>query len=106
MQFNNHTENENKKYDNLAHKEINSRSPLRLDFILITLALVSFTASSGVQAISPAPDGCYPNFTTAEDAMHLTPSAPALEILGLVGVRSFQSATAASTPVLALGRCS
>jgi hypothetical protein len=48
-----------------TRKSIN-RSPLRLGFILITLALASFAASPRAQAISPAPDGCYPNFTTAE----------------------------------------
>lgn len=48
-----------------TRKSIN-RSPFRLGFILITLALASFAASPGVQAISPTPDGCYPNFTTAE----------------------------------------
>jgi hypothetical protein len=33
---------------------------------LIPLALALFGFSSRVQAVSPAPDGCYPNFTTAE----------------------------------------
>src|SRR6266403_1805300 len=54
------------------------RSPLRLGlprvqriwiirgFLLITFALASFAVSPRAQAVSPAPDGCYPGFTTAE----------------------------------------
>ena len=34
--------------------------------ITIVVALVCFGSLSGVKAVSPAPDGCYPNFTTAE----------------------------------------
>src|SRR6266403_2303559 len=46
-------------------KSIN-RSPLRLGFILITLLLACFALSPVAHAVVPAPDGAYPNFTTAE----------------------------------------
>lgn len=42
------------------------RSPLRLGFILITFAFTCFAVLPEAQAVSPAPDGCYPGFTTAE----------------------------------------
>jgi hypothetical protein len=38
----------------------------RIPPLLITFALVCFALVQNTQAISPAPDGCYPNFTTAE----------------------------------------
>jgi hypothetical protein len=40
--------------------------PLRRGFLLIPLILVCFAFSPKMQAVSPPPDGCYPNFTTAE----------------------------------------
>jgi uncharacterized coiled-coil protein SlyX len=40
--------------------------PLRRGFILIPLALYCFALSSAVQAVTPAPDGGYPNGNTAE----------------------------------------
>ena len=55
--------------------------PLWRGFLLIPLILVCFAFASQTQAapavpdISPAPDGCYPNFTTAEGCqalLHLT----------------------------------
>src|SRR6266571_5508003 len=42
------------------------RSPLRLAFILIPLALAYFAFSQTARAVSPAPDGGYPNGNTAE----------------------------------------
>src|SRR5207249_3887040 len=42
------------------------RSPLRLAFLLILLALASFALSPTAQAVTPAPDGGYPNANTAE----------------------------------------
>jgi hypothetical protein len=40
--------------------------PLRRGFLLIPLILVCFAFSPQMQAVSPPPDGDYPNFTTAE----------------------------------------
>src|SRR6266436_1834622 len=40
--------------------------PLRHGFLLIPLVLVCFAFAPQMQAVSPAPDGCYPGFTTAE----------------------------------------
>ena len=37
-----------------------------LDSLVLILLLIYFAGLSGAQAVSPAPDGCYPNFTTAE----------------------------------------
>jgi len=42
------------------------RSPLRLGFLLIPLALAWFALSPAVRAVSPPPDGGYPGFNTAE----------------------------------------
>jgi len=43
-----------------------SRSPLRRGLLLIPLALIWFALSPTVRAVSPPPDGGYPNFNTAE----------------------------------------
>jgi Chaperone of endosialidase len=43
-----------------------SRSPLRLAFLLIPLALACFALSPTVRAVSPPPDGGYPGANTAE----------------------------------------
>jgi len=51
--------------------------PLRRGFLLIPLILVCFAFLSQMQAapaapdVSPAPDGCYPNFNTAEGCLAL-----------------------------------
>src|SRR5438094_3356024 len=42
------------------------RSPLRISFLLITLALAFFALLPTAQAVSPARDGGYPNQNTAE----------------------------------------
>jgi Chaperone of endosialidase len=58
-------------------KSIN-RSPLRHGFLLITLALGCFALSPTAKAVSPPPDGGYPNANTAEGdgaLFSLTPSA-------------------------------
>ena len=44
----------------------NSRLPVRLCLLLIVLTLPCFVLSPKAQAVSPPPDGGYPNFTTAE----------------------------------------
>jgi len=43
-----------------------SRPPLRRGFLLIPLALACFGLSPAARAVDPAPDGGYPNQTTAE----------------------------------------
>src|SRR5205809_7639835 len=43
-----------------------SRSPLRLAFLLIPLALACFALSPAAQGVLPAPDGGYPGENTAE----------------------------------------
>src|SRR5262249_31765652 len=44
-----------------------------MSVFLVAFGVASFGLSPAVQAVSPAPDGCYPNFTTAEgcDALNL-----------------------------------
>jgi hypothetical protein len=42
------------------------RSPLRIGLLLIPLALACFAVSPAAQAVSPPPDGGYPNGNTAE----------------------------------------
>jgi trimeric autotransporter adhesin len=43
-----------------------SRSPLRVGFVLIPLALACFVLAPAARAVDPPPDGGYPNQTTAE----------------------------------------
>ncbi len=52
--------------------------------LLIPFALGLFGFSSRVQAVSPSPDGCYPNFTTAEgcDALNVLTTGEANTGLG------------------------
>jgi hypothetical protein len=38
----------------------------KITFTTILMAIGCFAVSSQIQAVSPAPDGCYPGFTTAE----------------------------------------
>src|ERR1043166_8300719 len=40
--------------------------PIPSFLIALIIALACGVGLSAVQAVSPAPDGCYPNFTTAE----------------------------------------
>src|SRR5215208_7134409 len=42
------------------------RSPSRLALLLIPLVFTCFALMPTAQSIVPPPDGCYPNFTTAE----------------------------------------
>ena len=51
---------------------------------LIIIMLLSFTISTSTQAIVPPPDGCYPNFTTAEgcDALNSVTSGSGNTALG------------------------
>src|SRR5438477_11498498 len=42
------------------------RSPVRLGFLLVPLALLCFAVLPTMQAVTPPPDGGYPNGNTAE----------------------------------------
>ena len=68
MQFNNpsSTKNKNKNDDNYTLKKTMCRSPLRRGFRVALLALACFALSPTSWAVSPAPDGGYPNQNTAE----------------------------------------
>ncbi len=48
-----------------ARSQVN-RSALRCGSLVITVALVCFGLSGAIRAVTPAPDGGYPNFNTAE----------------------------------------
>jgi uncharacterized coiled-coil protein SlyX len=66
MQFNNPTSTKN--MTTLHLRKSIGRSPLRLGFLLIglALALAWFALSPPAQAVTPPPDGGYPGFNTAE----------------------------------------
>src|SRR5204862_6538215 len=55
-----------KNMTTLHLRESIGRSPLRLGFFLIGLALAWFALSPPAQAVTPPPDGGYPGFNTAE----------------------------------------
>ncbi len=61
--------------------------------VLATVALASLGLLPQIHAVTPAPDGCYPGYTTAEGCNALNSSAPVLEIQALVGIRSFSATT-------------
>ena len=68
MQFNNPTSTKmkTKNMTTLHLRKSIGRSPLRLGFLLIGLALAWFALSPPAQAVTPAPDGGYAGFNTAE----------------------------------------
>jgi Chaperone of endosialidase len=65
------------KRQNLPYMKTNS-----LSFVLFAL-LIYFAPTLGVKAVSPAPDGCYPNFTTAEGCNALQSLTPGLANTGI-----------------------
>jgi len=68
-QFNNpnlNKRNETKNMTTLHLRTSTVRSPSRIGLLLIPLALACFAVSPAAQAVSPAPDGGYPNGNTAE----------------------------------------
>jgi hypothetical protein len=54
------------KYDNSTLEKSMARSTLLLAFLLISLLLICFGFSPTAKALTPEPDGDYPNFNTAE----------------------------------------
>jgi hypothetical protein len=56
----------------------------RTQSILIVITMVSLALLPQIQALTPAPDGCYPNFTTAEgcDALSLLSTGAGNTALG------------------------
>jgi trimeric autotransporter adhesin len=65
-------------FGDFAHMKI------RIQSILIVVMLLSFGLLTQLQAVSPAPDGCYPNFATAEgcDALSLLTTGAGNTALG------------------------
>jgi hypothetical protein len=57
----------------LDERKTHSMKNRNIIFTTILLGLACFALLPGAQALTPAPDGCYPNFTTAEgcDALNL-----------------------------------
>ena len=53
--------------------------------MLVAITLIGLSQRQVSAQLSPAPDGCYPNFTTAEGVMPSLDSAPVQEIQALVG---------------------
>ena len=75
--------------------------------ILSVLASIAFLPQTkATPQVVPAPDGCYPAFTTAEGCKALQNLGAGFGNTELVGVRCFQSLTATIIPVLALERWS
>src|SRR5213593_759161 len=70
-----------------------SRSPLRLGFLLIPLALACFALSPPAQAVSPAPDGGYPNQNTAEGDFALYSLTPGTLANTAIGYQALFSET-------------
>jgi hypothetical protein len=66
MQFNNPASTKEQNMTTLRSIKSIGRSPSRLAFVLILLLLVCFGLSPTAKALSPEPDGDYPNGNTAE----------------------------------------
>src|SRR2546423_9416612 len=56
--------NETKNMTTLHLRTLTVRSPSRIGLLLIPLALACFAVSPATQAVSPPPDGGYPNGNT------------------------------------------
>ena len=70
---------------------------------LVLFPLLTYFATLEVKGVVPTPDGCYPNFTTAEGCDALNVFSPvALQTQESGGVRFFQIALAASIPASVL----
>ena len=66
------------------------RSPSRLALLLIPLVFACFTLPERAQAVSPAPDGGYPNGNTAEgqNALHSLTSGGYNTAIGFLSLYS------------------
>jgi len=71
QQFSLNKKMKTKNMTTLHLKHSINRSFLRLGLLLIPLVLVCFTLSPTARAVSPAPDGGYPGFNTAEGEFSL-----------------------------------
>ena len=60
--------------------------------IIFGAILVALAFLAGAQAVSPAPDGCYPNFTTAEGCNALKFLTTGAANTGVGGSRSIRVA--------------
>ena len=69
--------------------------------ILIAVVFRLIALLPNAQAVAPPPDGCYPNFTTAEGCDALSLLSTGAGNTGLGCARSFQIAAAGLIPVLA-----
>ena len=78
------------------------RSPLRLGFLLIGLALAWFALSPPAQAVTPPPDGGYPGFNTAEGnfALNSLTTGSSNTATGYRALFSLTTGTATRPPVL------
>src|SRR2546430_7028 len=69
MQFNNPASTKEMKTKNMITQSIRnslSCAPWRRAFFLLPLVLACFALAPAARAVSPAPDGGYDNFNTAE----------------------------------------
>ena len=80
--------------------------PFWRGFLLIPLILVCFAFAPQTRAVSPAPDGGYPGFNTAEGDQALFLLFGDLRTQLLVGVRNSPALALASILVLVLDRWS
>ena len=72
MQFNHSASTKEQNMTTLSSIKSIGRSPSRLALLLIPLVFACFTLPEMAHAVSPAPDGGYPNGNTAEgqNALH------------------------------------
>ncbi len=62
-------------------------------------AFACFALAPGARAVTPAPDGCYPNYTTAEGCSALNFLSTGAGNVGLGCIRLFSDTPATSIPV-------
>ena len=82
-------------------QKMKNRSTILLAILPV---LACFALLPGARAVNPAPDGCFPNFTTAEGCDALSSLTTGAGNTALGWRRSFSIPPAVSIPVLALER--